>query len=77
MNFVSFAIIMICYILIFRTTKNIMGVRPVSIRQQSENIIAVKMFVVVLSDAACWLPIIFLGIISICGVPISPNVSIN
>ncbi|XP_045121392.1 G-protein coupled receptor GRL101-like [Portunus trituberculatus] len=42
--------------------------------QRRESIMARKMTLIVVTDAACWLPIILLGVVSLAGVTIPPQV---
>lgn len=43
-------------------------------QQERESSMATKMTIIVVTDAACWLPIILLGLVSLAGVPIPAQV---
>ncbi|XP_076044816.1 G-protein coupled receptor GRL101-like [Oratosquilla oratoria] len=72
-NLVSFSVIAVAYwqmYLAARTSRA--AVR--SDQQRHESHMARRMALIVATDAACWLPIIFLGIVSLAGVRIPPQV---
>ena len=43
-------------------------------QQRQDSSIAKRMTLIVVTDAACWMPIIILGVISLAGVKIPPQV---
>ncbi|XP_064082336.1 G-protein coupled receptor GRL101-like isoform X2 [Macrobrachium nipponense] len=73
-NMINFAVIAVSYGLMFsmaQQTRLAVRKRPDT---QGEGTMATRMTLIVATDAACWLPIIFLGIISLCGVSVPPKV---
>ncbi|XP_071945577.1 G-protein coupled receptor GRL101-like [Antedon mediterranea] len=70
-NFVSFIIIIVSYVVMFVVARRTQrAVRP----QNHNDSMAMRMTVIVMTDFCCWIPIIFLGISSLLGAPISPKV---
>ncbi|RXG54802.1 G-protein coupled receptor [Armadillidium vulgare] len=72
LNFISFAVIAISYVLMYtaaRTTQT--AARDVD---KSSSSMGKRMTLIVVTDAACWLPIIGLGIASLCGATVQPKV---
>ncbi|KAK3881907.1 hypothetical protein Pcinc_013671 [Petrolisthes cinctipes] len=77
LNFMLFGIIALNYFLLYKTVRN----HKVRMRRTNSDsnwnemkMLALRVFLVVATDALCWLPIIFLGILSISGVDIPPSV---
>ncbi|XP_042216711.1 G-protein coupled receptor GRL101-like isoform X2 [Homarus americanus] len=73
LNFVSFGVIAVSYVLMyFAVRKTRMEAARIS-RREDENL-AKRMTLIVATDAACWLPIIILGVVSLYGVDVPPKV---
>lgn len=73
-NLVSFSVIAGSYCGMYRAARtSSAAVR--SDQQVRESSMARKMTLIVVTDAACWLPIILLGLLSLAGVIIPPQVS--
>ncbi|XP_075225702.1 G-protein coupled receptor GRL101-like [Lycorma delicatula] len=73
LNLVSFSIIALGYLWMFivaRTTQKAVNKE----RQTSETAMAWRMTLLVATDAACWVPIILLGIVSLAGYTVPPQV---
>ena len=86
MNFISFTIIAISYFLMYTTAKSTQ--KAVRTRQENERTakknsdtdstaMARRMTLIVASAAACWLPIIALGVASLLGMTIPPKVTLS
>ncbi|XP_068222848.1 G-protein coupled receptor GRL101-like [Palaemon carinicauda] len=73
LNFVSFCVIAVSYWGMYRAARS-SSAAVRSDQQRRESSMARRMAVIVVTDAACWLPIILLGIISLAGVRIPPQV---
>ncbi|XP_069171156.1 G-protein coupled receptor GRL101 [Procambarus clarkii] len=73
LNLVSFSVIAGSYWGMYQAARtSSAAVR--SDQQVRESSMATKMTLIVVTDAACWLPIILLGLVSLAGVPIPPQV---
>ncbi|KAK7081398.1 hypothetical protein SK128_018118, partial [Halocaridina rubra] len=72
LNLVSFCIIALSYWGMYRAARS-SSAAVRSDQQRRETNMARKMTLIVVTDAACWLPIIFLGIVSLAGVRIPPQ----
>ncbi|XP_066950886.1 G-protein coupled receptor GRL101-like [Macrobrachium rosenbergii] len=75
LNLLSFSVIAVSYALMYavaRETRTAVGSGPEA--RPSESGMATRMTLIVATDAACWLPIIFLGIASLCGAAVPPKV---
>ncbi|XP_073968909.1 G-protein coupled receptor GRL101-like isoform X2 [Rhodnius prolixus] len=73
LNLVSFTIIAVGYLWMFlvaRTTQHAVN----KDRRTSESAMAWRMTLLVATDAACWVPIIILGIVSLAGYTVPPQV---
>ncbi|XP_064080613.1 G-protein coupled receptor GRL101-like [Macrobrachium nipponense] len=73
LNFVSFCVIALSYWGMYRAARS-SSAAVRSDQQRRESSMARRMTVIVVTDAACWLPIILLGIVSLAGVRIPPQV---
>ncbi|XP_068207296.1 G-protein coupled receptor GRL101-like [Palaemon carinicauda] len=75
LNLINFAVIAVSYALMYSMAQQTrLAVRKGPDTRQSDGTMATRMTLIVATDAACWLPIIFLGIMSLCGVSIPPKV---
>eukprot|EP00057_Strongylocentrotus_purpuratus_P026564 XP_011681038.1 PREDICTED: G-protein coupled receptor GRL101-like [Strongylocentrotus purpuratus] len=64
LNLVSFAFILVCYILIFiKASRSSAKVRNTKSHKQDTKL-AVRMALLVATDLACWMPVIIMGILS-------------
>uniref|UniRef100_A0A8D8WWW8 G-protein coupled receptor GRL101 n=2 Tax=Cacopsylla melanoneura TaxID=428564 RepID=A0A8D8WWW8_9HEMI len=75
LNLVSFTTIACGYLWMFyvaRTTQNAVSLKKE--RKTSESAMAWRMTLLVATDAACWVPIITLGLLSVAGLSIPPQV---
>ncbi|KAI5737359.1 hypothetical protein M8J76_012726 [Diaphorina citri] len=75
LNLVSFTTIACGYLWMFyvaRTTQNAVSLKKE--RKTSESAMAWRMTLLVMTDAACWVPIITLGLLSVAGLSIPPQV---
>ncbi|KAK7077465.1 hypothetical protein SK128_020615 [Halocaridina rubra] len=75
LNLLNFGVITVSYILMYSVARETQtAVRQAPETRLGEQGVATRMTLIVATDAACWLPIILLGIISLCGVTIPPKV---
>ncbi|XP_064082332.1 G-protein coupled receptor GRL101-like [Macrobrachium nipponense] len=75
LNLLSFVVIAVSYALMYTVTQEIrMAALPGPVARPGESGMATRMTLIVATDAACWLPIIVLGIASLCGVAVPPKV---
>ena len=64
LNFVSFAYILVAYIVMFMTVKNTSKkVRSTNMKRESQ--MARRMFFIILTDFLCWMPVILIGLLSL------------
>ncbi|XP_037074744.1 G-protein coupled receptor GRL101-like [Pollicipes pollicipes] len=79
LNLFSFGVIALGYACMFVAAKRTQAAVP-ALRRRSQRhtrqdgAMARRMSIIVATDAACWLPIITLGIVSLCGVSVPPQV---
>src|SRR6266487_3775259 len=73
LNFISFTIIAIAYMWMFAVAKSTQNAVRTP-EQKKSSTMAKRMMVIVMTDFWCWMPIIILGIASINGVEIQPQV---
>ncbi|KAL0278339.1 UNVERIFIED_CONTAM: hypothetical protein PYX00_000182 [Menopon gallinae] len=76
LNLVSFSVIAVGYLWMYgvaKTTRLAVTGRQAETKR-AEAAMARRMTLIVVTDAACWVPIIFLGIISLCGVTVPSQV---
>ena len=66
LNFCSFVFILVSYIAIYITIMRIVGTSSSSHMQQ-ESARVNRLFVIVLTDFCCWMPVIIMGILSLAG----------
>ena len=66
LNFCSFVFILVSYIAIFWTMVKLLGLSASSHMQQ-ESARVNRLFVIVLTDFCCWMPVIIMGILSLAG----------
>ena len=72
LNLLSFGIIAISYLKLYQTT--VSSNREAGMKNVEPKL-AKRVSLIIATDAACWLPIIILGIVSLCGVPIPSEVN--
>ncbi|XP_041472089.1 G-protein coupled receptor GRL101-like isoform X3 [Lytechinus variegatus] len=63
-NLVSFTLILICYIMIFITTRRSSAKVRKNSSNKHETRLAVRMAMIVATDLVCWMPVIIMGILS-------------
>ncbi|XP_069175478.1 G-protein coupled receptor GRL101 [Procambarus clarkii] len=74
-NLVSFGVMAVSYVLMYVAARDThSAARTDTDARNGHGAMAKRMSLIVATDAACWLPIIFLGIASLCGVTIPPRV---
>ncbi|XP_068207301.1 G-protein coupled receptor GRL101-like isoform X2 [Palaemon carinicauda] len=74
LNLLSFIVIAVSYALMYTVTRETQSAaRNGPETRPGESRMATRMTLIVATDAACWLPIIFLGIASLCGVAVPPK----
>jgi hypothetical protein len=72
-NSLAMIVIAVCYIKIYRTrVKSQKNIQSTQTAAQNTALLR-RMVVIVMTDAACWIPIIFLKLIAIAGISISPK----
>ena len=64
LNFVSFAYILVAYIVMFMTVKNT-SKKARSTNMKRESQMARRMFFIILTDFLCWMPVILIGLLSL------------
>ncbi|XP_069184939.1 G-protein coupled receptor GRL101 isoform X2 [Procambarus clarkii] len=75
LNLLSFGVIAVSYVLMYVAARDThSAARADTNVRGGDGGMAKRMSLIVATDAACWLPIIFLGIASLCGVTIPPRV---
>ncbi|XP_043203407.1 G-protein coupled receptor GRL101-like [Amphibalanus amphitrite] len=79
LNLISFGVIALGYTCMFVAAKRTQAAVPALRRRskrstRSDGAMARRMTLIVATDAACWLPIIALGIASLCGVRVPPQI---
>jgi hypothetical protein len=75
LNLISFSIIALGYLWMYvvaRTTQQAVQKE----QRPSDNAMARRMTLIVATDAACWMPIILLGVLSLGGITVPPQVNI-
>jgi len=75
LNLISFSIIALGYLWMYvvaRTTQQAVQKE----QRPSDNAMARRMTLIVATDAACWMPIILLGVLSLGGITVPPQVKI-
>ena len=75
LNLLSFAIIAICYLLMYIETRRSRQAVRRNFHRVHNTGIAKRMTLIVATDALCWLPIIGLGLASLGGIKVPPQVS--
>ncbi|XP_071537001.1 G-protein coupled receptor GRL101-like [Panulirus ornatus] len=75
LNLLSFGVIAVSYVLMYLAARDTHTAARMGAEARAGDAgMARRMTLIVATDAACWLPIIFLGIASLCGVTIPPKV---
>ncbi|XP_042874255.1 G-protein coupled receptor GRL101-like isoform X2 [Penaeus japonicus] len=75
LNLLSFGVIAVSYALMYIVARDTHSAAYASPEARlSDSGMATRMTLIVATDAACWLPIILLGIASLCGMAIPPKV---
>ncbi|XP_071493575.1 G-protein coupled receptor GRL101-like [Diadema antillarum] len=73
-NFVSFMTILISYGVMFNVARKTQKAAMRSLSSKVSDSMARRMSVIVFTDFCCWMPIIILGVASLCGASIPPAV---
>lgn len=73
MNFLSITVISVCYVWMFVVAKRTHAAAR-SHEMKSDRVMARRMTLIVLTDFCCWVPIVLLGVASLLGARIPPQV---
>ncbi len=73
LNAVSFLLIFVSYVWMFMVARETRAAAR-SPQMKTERAMARRMTLIVLTDFCCWVPIILLGVVSLCGTQVPPQV---